>query len=68
MDEILSGVRETLRTAIIAAIPIAIVQLQSPQADWGVLWLAVVIGLLRGMEKWAHSKDVKTGLSFDMIK
>lgn len=68
MDEIKSGIRETLRTALIAVVPLAIVQLQAGTLDYKVLGVALAIGILRGIEQWLHKKDVTTGLEFKMIK
>ena len=67
-DEILSGIRETLRTALIAVVPLAIIQLQANTLDYKVLGVALAIGILRGIEQWLHKKDITTGLEFKMIK
>lgn len=68
MEGIKSAVREALRTAIIAVIPLAIIQLQDGMLDLKTLGVALGIGVLRGIERWLHEKDVTTGLEFKMIK
>lgn len=68
MEAIKSAIRETLRTSIIAVLPLAIVQLEAGTLDWKVLAISFAIGVLRGAEKYLHETDRTTGLEFKMIK
>lgn len=68
MEAIKSGIRETLRTSVIAVLPLAIVQLEAGTLDWKVLAISFTIGVLRGVEKYLHETDRVTGLEFKMIK
>lgn len=68
MEPIKSALRETLRTSIIAVLPLAIIQLEAGTLDWKVLAISFAIGMLRGVEKYLHETDHTTGLEFKMIK
>lgn len=67
-EAVKSGIRETLRTSVIAVLPLAIVQLEAGTLDWKVLAISFAIGMLRGVEKYLHETDRTTGLEFKMIK
>lgn len=67
MYELKAAVRETLRTTAIALIPVVVVQVESGVLDLRLITIALVIGLLRGVEKYLYKMDVKTGLEFKMI-
>jgi len=68
MHEIKAAVRETLRTTVIALIPVVIIQIEANAFDYKLIGVSLVIGLLRGLEKWLHKMDKTTGLEFEMIK
>ena len=52
--EIKAALRETIRTSIIAVIPLLIIQLESGVLDIRIVAIAFVIGLLRGAESYLH--------------
>jgi len=56
--EFKEGVKEILRTAMIAVIPLLIVGFQSWSFDWKAIVVAGAIALLSGIDKWHHKKDV----------
>ena len=56
-DELLSATREALRTAIIAGVPLVIVQLQAGSFEMVSVYIAIAIGLLKGAESWAHKEN-----------
>ena len=65
--EITEGVKEVLRTAVIAAIPLVISQLQLNQIDWRAIAIAVAIAILSGLDKFLHKSEMginKNGIGF----
>lgn len=68
MHEFKSALRETLRTTVIALIPVVILQIEAGGLDLKLIGVSVTIGLLRGIEKWLHETERTTGLEFKMIK
>lgn len=63
MNDIKSAVRETLRTTILAVIPLTILQIESGVYDWRAVAIAFAIGLLRGGEKYLHDTQPKNMVS-----
>jgi len=51
------GVKELLRTALIAVVPILIVQFESGTVEWKVILTAGLVALFRGLDKWLHEAD-----------
>lgn len=68
MHEFKSALRETLRTTVIALIPVVIIQIEANAFDYQLIGVSLIIGLLRGIEKWLHETERTTGLEFEMIK
>lgn len=68
MKQFTSAIREALRTTIIALIPVVIIQIEAGAVDMKMISVTLIIGLLRGIEKFAHEMDVTTGLEFKSIK
>jgi len=70
MLEIKSAIRETLRTTVIAVLPLAIIQLEAGTLDWKVLAISFAIGFLRGVDKYLKETENPASkvLAFDMIK
>ena len=54
---LLEGLKELLRTSIMAVIPTIILDLQSQKFTWQVWAMAFVIALLSGIDKWLHKLD-----------
>ena len=57
---LIEGLKELLRTSLMAILPVIIVDLQSNSFHWQTWTIAFVISLLSGVDKWLHKKD--TGL------
>lgn len=55
--ELIEGVREIIRTAVLAVIPLVIAQLQNGQIDYKAVGVAAAIALLSGLDKWLHKAD-----------
>lgn len=66
--EFISAVQEGLRTTAIAVIGILLVQVQSGNIDFRALIVAVIIGMLRGLEKYLHKIGKETGLEFRILE
>lgn len=61
--DLVEGIKEIVRTALIAAIPVVIDALSSPLGvDWKAVGLAIVIAVLRGLDKWGHEAGNKSPL------
>ena len=56
-SELVEGVKELLRTALMAVVPLLILGLQSGEIDWKVVWVAGLIALLSGLDKWLHKSE-----------
>ncbi len=57
-DEIKEGIKELLRTALMAVIPLVIISLQDGQIiDWKAITIAGLIAILSGIDKWLHKED-----------
>ena len=65
---LLEGLKELVRTALIATVPLLISGLEAGKVDWRIIGIAGVIALLRAIDKWAHSKDIETPLDLKWIK
>lgn len=62
-SEIVEGLKQFVRVTLLAVIPLAVAQLQSPFGiDWKSLGVALAIAVLTGVDKWLHLSDVKTPL------
>ena len=55
----ISGLKELLRTALFAALPLLISQFQTGVIDIRAVEIAVIIAILSGFDKWLH-KDALT--------
>ena len=60
--EIKESVKELVRTAIIAVIPVAIDGLSAGQIDLKLLTIAGAIALLRAIDKLLHTNGIRTPL------
>lgn len=56
-EELKEGVKEIIRTSMMAVIPLAIIQLQSGSVDYKLLLVAGLIALLSGIDKFLHKKE-----------
>ena len=54
---VMEGLKELLRTSIMAVIPTVILDLQSQKFTWQVWAMAFVIALLSGIDKMLHKLD-----------
>lgn len=69
--EIVEALKELIRTALLAVIPLIISQLSSNTIDWKAIAIAVAIALLSGVDKFLHVKKVETPLDLtglDVLK
>jgi hypothetical protein len=66
--EFIEGLKETLRTGIIAVLPVLIDSIQKGFVDWRVILVAFVLAVLKGIDKWVHLSDVQTPLDLKFIK
>ena len=61
--DLVEGLKQVVRIAILAALPILVTALSSPLGvDWGSVGLAMVIAVLSGLDKWNHEAGNKTPL------
>jgi len=56
-DELKEGVKQSLRLALISAVPLIIEQLRTGVLDWKIIITASAIALLGGLDKWLHESD-----------
>ena len=54
MKEIREGLKELVRTALLAAIPLVISQIQTETIDYKAITIAIVIAVLSGIDKMLH--------------
>ena len=57
MKEFVEGLKEVLRTSLMALIPVVILSLQQGNVDWKAIGIAATIALLSGVDKWLHKLD-----------
>ncbi len=60
--EFVETLKEFLRVAIIAAIPVLIDGLTAGLVDWRLAGIAAAIAALRALDKFLHESDVSTPL------
>lgn len=61
---ILEGLKELLRTGVLAAIPVLIDGLTKGVVDFRLAGIAFAIAILRAIDKLLHEADVKSPLDF----
>lgn len=54
---LIEGLKELLRTSLMAIIPVIILDLQNNVFNYQIWLMAFVIALLSGIDKWLHKKD-----------
>ena len=57
MKELLEGLKEILRTALMAVIPLLVLSLQQGEIDLRAVGLVAAVALLSGVDKWLHKLD-----------
>lgn len=57
---LIESVKEILRTALLAAIPVIIVSTENGSISLKAAGLAFVIAVLRGIEKYLHKAELKS--------
>lgn len=57
MKEFIEGLKEVLRTSMMALIPVIILSLQQGEIDWKAIGIAAAISLLSGADKWLHKLE-----------
>jgi len=57
MKEFVEGLKEVLRTSIMALIPVVILSLQEGEVDWRLIGISAAIALLSGVDKWLHKEN-----------
>ena len=55
--ELIEGLKELLRTALMSVIPLAVVGLQEGSLNLKALGVALGVALLSGVDKWLHKSD-----------
>lgn len=60
-DSLIEGLKELLRTALMAVVPLAIVQIQGNTIDWKAIGVAGLIAVLSGIDKWLHKEGKGLG-------
>ena len=55
--ELQEGVKELLRTALMAVIPLLIFQIQNGEINYQAVGVALTIAALSGIDKWLHKLD-----------
>jgi len=53
---LIDAIKEFLRIALIAALPMLIVQLESGESSWQSILLVIVIALLKALDEFLHEK------------
>lgn len=51
---VIAGLTEILRTAVMAVIPLAILDIQQGKFNWKTWAIAGLISVLSGIDKWLH--------------
>lgn len=54
---LIEGIKEIVRVALIAALPLLITGLESGSLDWRLVATAAVIAVLKGVDKFVHKND-----------
>lgn len=70
-DAIVEGIKELVRTGVLAVIPVIIDGLATGEVNYKLAVTAGAIAVLRAIDKWLHASDVKSPLdlrSLDILK
>jgi len=57
------GVKQVLRTAMIAVLPLVIIDLQNQSLNWRAWLIAGIIAVLSGWDKYLHKIDSKNPIT-----
>lgn len=57
MEAFKEGMKEVLRTAVMALVPLLISLLQSGSIDMPAVLISFAIALLSGLDKWLHKNE-----------
>lgn len=57
MEAFKEGMKEVLRTSVMALVPLLISLLQSGTIDMPAVLISFAIALLSGLDKWLHKAD-----------
>lgn len=52
------GLKEIVRIAILAAIPVLIALMQNGEGNWKLVGVTVAVAVLRGIDSWIHDSDL----------
>lgn len=68
-NALVEGLKELIRTALMAVVPLVISALSSGEGaiDWRAIAIAGVIALLSGVDKILHKKGVETPLDLESL-
>lgn len=66
-DSLVEGIKEFLRTGIIAALPIIIDALMQSEINWHYVIIGVIVAFLRAADKLLHENDVKSPLDMTSL-
>jgi len=64
---ILEGLKELIRTCLMAFIPLIIVGLQSNTLDWKAIGISAAIAFLSGIDRILHEKKIETPLDLKSL-
>lgn len=67
-QSILEGLKELIRTGLIAAIPVLIDGLGAGVVDWKLVAISGTIAILRGLDKLLHTEGVRSPLDLRWVK
>lgn len=70
-DAIVEGLKELIRTSLIAVVPVLIDSLSAGEVNLRLVAISAAIAALRALDKILHESDVKTPLdlkSLDSLK
>lgn len=59
MHELEEAIKEGLRVAVLAVIPVVVTGLQDNELQWNLVWVTGAIALLRFADKYLHEKGKK---------
>jgi len=62
MQNLIAGIKEVIRVALLAVVPVLYLSIEQGNVDWRAVGLIGTVAVLRGVEKWLHKSDSRMQL------
>lgn len=66
-NALVSALQDFLRIVLLSVIPVLMMQVNSGEFDWNVIWTAAIIGALKALDTYLHKVKVETPLNLTIL-